>query len=103
MPARSYHFDDYLYKLNADQLKTMARLWGGDSKLRKEESLGLILSCLRSPSRIQVMLKELSRLEISALALLKAAGGSLLARALVWACGPPECRFHPIARFMTTT
>ncbi|MBN2391016.1 MAG: helicase-associated domain-containing protein, partial [Anaerolineae bacterium] len=82
MATLRHRFDGYLERLHADQLKKMARLWGGTNKLRKAENLALIKQGLDSPAEVRAALARLSDLERAALALLKQLGGECDSNAL---------------------
>ncbi len=94
MATLNHRFDIYLEHLRADQLKKMARLWGGTNKLRKDENLALIRQGLDNPAEVRAALARLSDMERAALALLKQLGGECNANALAVAlrasgCVPP--------------
>jgi hypothetical protein len=70
-------FDQYLGEINADQLKSMARFWGGSGKLRKDESIAIMRLGLADPERVRAVLAKLQPLEAMALGLLKSLGGRM--------------------------
>jgi hypothetical protein len=95
-PAR--RFDDYLAGVRSDDLKSMVRMWGGKSQMRKDECIATICNGLRDPQQVQAALGRLERFEKTALALVRWMGGQIEAGALavgIRASGvqlPP--RFH---------
>lgn len=82
MVATPNHFDAYLESINADQLKRMARLWGGDHKMRKVECIELIRESLHNPLRVRAAIETLIPLEHNAMALMNYMGGQMDARVL---------------------
>ncbi|MGC9395942.1 MAG: helicase-associated domain-containing protein [Anaerolineae bacterium] len=82
MATLKHRFDGYLERLRADQIKKMARIWGGTNKLRKAENLALIRQGLDNPAAVRAALARLSDLERAALALLKQLGGECDSNAL---------------------
>jgi len=82
MATLEHRFDGYLGRLRADQLKKMARIWGGANKSRKDDNLVLIRQGLNNPAEVRAALARLSDLERVALALLKQLGGECDANAL---------------------
>ena len=46
MSNDNLHFDSYIGNENAEPLKRMARMWGGDHKQRKAKSIALICPIL---------------------------------------------------------
>jgi hypothetical protein len=75
MPIRAYRFDDYLSHVRSDELKPMARLWGGRSQLRKDDCLALIRKGLQDPAQARAAVASLAPYERTALALIKQLGG----------------------------
>lgn len=82
MADGSRRFDGYLPSINADKLKSMMRLWGQSTQLRKDECIAAIRQGLADPSRVKAALATLTPTEANALALVKAAGGVMNARQL---------------------
>ena len=82
MATLEHRFDGYLGRLRADQLKKMARIWGGANKSRKDDNLALIRQGLNNPAEVRAALARLSDLERAALALLKQLGGECDSNAL---------------------
>ena len=82
MSASPLRFDDWLPQLRADELKTMARLWGGNSQIRKDQAIVLIQQGLADPEKVRAAVAALPPWEANALALLKRAGGVLDSNAL---------------------
>ncbi len=80
-----YRFDAYLPTINAEQLKKMAKLWGGDNKTRKDQAISIILAGLSSPPKIKMALASLEPYEHTALALVKQANNYLEPKALILA------------------
>ncbi len=77
MPARSLRFDADLPRVGAAELKSMARMWGGGSQTRKDQCIALIRQGLTDPEKVRAAVATLMPWEANALALLKAAGGTL--------------------------
>ncbi len=82
MNDESLRFDGRLPGINADQLKPMARLWGGKSLTRKDELIACIRAGLADPEKVRAALAELEPYERFALALIKLMGGRIDANAL---------------------
>lgn len=82
MSASPLRFDDWLSRLRADELKNMARLWGGNSQTRKDQAIVLIQQGLADPEKVRAAVAALLPWEATALALLKRAGGVLDSNAL---------------------
>ncbi len=82
MTTIAHRFDPFLERIRADQLKKMARLWGGTNKLRKDENLALMQRALDDPAEVRAAIARLSDLERAALALLKQLGGECNPNAL---------------------
>ena len=76
MPALSRRFDAYLPQINADKLKKMARTYGGDSKMRKQECIDFLLAALSDPDRVRHTIENLEPFEQLSLALVKQMGGA---------------------------
>ncbi len=75
-------FDAHLYSLNADQLKKIARIWGGNNKTKKDSAIAIIKEGLESPKMVKSMLASLQPHELNALALVKQANNSIKSRLL---------------------
>jgi hypothetical protein len=75
-------FDAYLGTVQSSDLKSMVRLWGGRSQMRKDECIALISAALDDPARVQAALTSLTPYERTALALVKQMGGTIDAGAL---------------------
>lgn len=82
MPITDRRFNEDLAKIGADVLKLMARMWGASPKIRKAESIELISNGLASPEKVRAALQILAPWELTALALLKQAGGVMDAKTL---------------------
>ena len=82
MPAHSLRFDADLSRVGAAELKSMARMWGGGSQTRKDQCITLIRQGLADPEKVRAAVATLLPWEANALALLKAAGGTLDGSAL---------------------
>lgn len=76
-------FDSYLPHANTDELKAMAKLWGGRGNERKFDSIEIIRSGLSDPKLVRAALAQLKPFEHAALALLSWVGGMAPASALV--------------------
>lgn len=81
MAMGSLRFDPFLPHIPANVLKSMARLWGGSSLTRKDECISLIQHSLADPAKVRAAVATLTPAEANALALIKAAGGAVEARA----------------------
>ena len=57
MEGRS--FDGHLASVNASELKSMVRIWGGDTKMRKAECIEYIRQGLRDPERVRAAIAGL--------------------------------------------
>ncbi|MBU2610165.1 MAG: helicase-associated domain-containing protein [Chloroflexi bacterium] len=68
-------FDSDLPRVGADMLKPMAKTWGGDSKMRKDECIACIRAGLKDPQKVQAAIASLQPWERNALALIKRMGG----------------------------
>ncbi|MDJ0576626.1 MAG: hypothetical protein QNJ65_15835 [Xenococcaceae cyanobacterium MO_234.B1] len=77
MSNHEFQFDLYLAQENAEPLKRMARLWGGDYKLRKAQSIALICQGLANPQKIKEVIASLTDYERTALAMAKQMGGMI--------------------------
>lgn len=71
----SRYFDDDLPYVRADKLKPMAKIWGGESKMRKEECIACITNGLKDPQKVQAAISRLEAWERNALAVVKLMGG----------------------------
>ncbi len=69
------HFDSALPQIGSDKLKPMAKFWGGDTKMRKDECIACISAALKDPPKIRAALENLQPWERNALALVKRMGG----------------------------
>ncbi len=76
------HFDNDLPRVGSDKLKPMVKIWGGDSKMRKEECIVCICAGLKDPHKVQAALARLEPWERNALALIKRMGGVISNNAL---------------------
>lgn len=76
------HFDSALPQVGSDKLKPMAKFWGGDTKMRKDECIACISAALKDPQKIQAALKNLQPWERNALALIKRMGGAISSNTL---------------------
>jgi hypothetical protein len=82
MEDPQHSFEVLVASMRSDELKRIALRWGGSNKLRKEESLSLILDGLRDPERVRQVAARLPDLDRAALGLMQLAGGRLDAKAL---------------------
>ena len=71
MAENQYRFDPFLHLVNADKLKPMVRMWGGQSKMRKDECIAWIRNGLSDPASVRAALQNLEPWEQNALAILK--------------------------------
>lgn len=78
-----HRFDSHLERINSSELKTMVRLWGGRSQMRKDECIATIRQGLSDPERLRMALSNLKPFERTALEVIKELGGSVEAGALV--------------------
>lgn len=78
----SRHFDSDLPRVGADKLKPMVKLWGGDSKMRKDECIACIVAGLKDPQKVRAAIASLQPWERNALALIKLMGGIIPTSAL---------------------
>ncbi len=69
------HFDSDLPRIGADKLKPMVKMWGGDSKMRKDECIACIVAGLKEPKKVKAAVASLHPWEHNALALIKRMGG----------------------------
>ena len=76
------YFDSDLPKIGSDKIKLLAKLWGGNAKMRKEECLACISAGLRDPERVRAAIESLQPWERNALALIKHMGGVITNHAL---------------------
>jgi hypothetical protein len=74
--------DAYLEHMRADELKRIARLWGGSHTLRKDECITLIAESLCDPASVKEAMENLSPFERNALALVNFMDGVIDAEAL---------------------
>ncbi len=72
-----HRFDKFLPHVNADKLKPMVRMWGGESKMIKAECIACITNGLSDPSRVSAALQTLEPWEQAALAVLKLYGNQV--------------------------
>ena len=77
MPERPLRFDQFLPHINSNELKSMVRMWGGGSQTRKDDCIALIRQGLADPAKVRAAVATLAPWEANALALVKAAGGTL--------------------------
>ena len=77
-----YRFDAYLDQVRSDQLKSMARTYGGSSQMRKDQCIATIRRALDDPNRLSGIVATLSPFERNALAFAKQLGGAVDAEAL---------------------
>ncbi|MBN1428396.1 MAG: helicase-associated domain-containing protein [Anaerolineae bacterium] len=75
MSAADRRFDSDLYRMTADKLKPMMKLWGGKSNARKDECLALITQSLKDPEKVKAAVAGLNDIERNALALMKRMNG----------------------------
>jgi hypothetical protein len=69
------YFDDDLPFIAADKLKPMVKIWGGQSKMCKEECVAFIASGLKDPQKVRTVISRLEPWERNALAFVKLMGG----------------------------
>lgn len=77
MAENQYRFDPFLHLVNADKLKPMVRMWGGQSKMRKDECIAWIRNGLSDPASVRAALQNLVLWEQNALAILKVFGNQM--------------------------
>ncbi|HNT23887.1 MAG TPA: helicase-associated domain-containing protein [Anaerolineales bacterium] len=87
------YFDHDLSRVGADKLKPMVKLWGGDSKMRKDECIACICAGLKDPQKVQAAISSLASWERNALALIKRMGGVIQFNVLK--VGLLACGLHP--------
>lgn len=68
-------FDEMLSQLRAEQVRSIARMWGVVSKLPKDECIALIRQGLNDPEQVKAAVARLDPFEQVALAMLKQSGG----------------------------
>jgi hypothetical protein len=68
-------FDPYLGAVNSESLKSIARVWGGNYKMRKDECIVAICRGLNDPNQVKAVLATLAPYERTALALAKVMQG----------------------------
>jgi len=76
-------FDDALPRINSAEIKHVAKLWGGNYKMRKDECLACISAGLRNPDKVRAAVAGLEPWEKNALALIKQAGGVIMTDGLM--------------------
>lgn len=70
-----FQFDDYFDYINANEIKALARLWGGRSNASKAEAIRVIQDGFREPLKIRGAVEALAPWERAALAILHHLGG----------------------------
>jgi hypothetical protein len=70
-----HHFDSDLPRIGADKLKPMTKMWGGNSKMIKDECIACIAAGLKDPKKVKAAIAHLHPWERNALALIKRMGG----------------------------
>ncbi len=99
-------FDTYLDLVQSSELKSMVRLWGGHSQMRKDECIAAIRRGLGDAERVQAVLAGLNPYEHTALAIVKWIGGAIDAGALAVALRatgvPLPTTRHPYSNDTTT-
>ncbi|MFZ6030778.1 MAG: helicase-associated domain-containing protein [Chloroflexota bacterium] len=70
-----FRFDDYFDYVNANEVKALARLWGGRSNASKAEAIRVIQEGFREPVKIRGAVEALAPWERAALAILRQLGG----------------------------
>ena len=68
------YFDSDLPRVGADKLKPMAKIWGGDSKMRKDECIACTAAGLKDPKKVKAVVAGLQPWERNALAAYQAHG-----------------------------
>lgn len=63
MTYATRRFDDVLSNINADELKSMVRLWGGLSTFQKLKCITLIQESLNDPQKIEEAVARLAPFE----------------------------------------
>lgn len=81
----SRHFDAYLAKMRVESLKSMARIWGGRSQMRKAKCIETIVSGLADAHQVKAVVARLNSFERTVLALLKEMDGEAEVGALALA------------------
>jgi hypothetical protein len=106
LPQTHRRFDAYLDVVQSNELKSMVRIWGGRSQMRKDECIATIRQGLSDPARVQAVLANLNPYEHTALALVKQMGGAIEAGALAVALRttgvPLPTTRHPYSEDTTT-
>ncbi len=69
------HFDNDLPRVGADKLKSMSKMWGGNSKMPKDDCIACIAAGLKDPQKVKAAVASLHPWERNALALIKRMGG----------------------------
>lgn len=82
MSNHKLQFHLYLEQANVEALKKAARLWGGNSQLRKAECIALICQGLANPQKVKEVVAALEPHERTALALSSHLGGVIGIEAL---------------------
>lgn len=82
MRYKQYRFDPYLPQVQSSELKSMVRLWGGRSQMRKDECITTIRQGLNNPESVQAAVESLKLYEANALAIVKKMGGTIPSMAL---------------------
>lgn len=82
MQYKQYRFDPYLAHVQSNELKSMVRLWGGRSQMRKDDCIRTIRQGLDDPERVKAALESLKPYEATALAIVKKMGGTIPTMAL---------------------
>ena len=74
---QSRRFDLYLSSINANELKIMARVWGGHPQTRKAQCIAAIRDGLSDPQQVKAAVARLEPFEKNALAFVKESGGEI--------------------------
>ncbi len=69
------YFDDDLPRVNADKIKPMVKMWGGNYKMNKYDCIDFIVANLKDPLKVRAAIASLEPWERNALAIIKRMGG----------------------------
>ncbi len=82
MAEMDRRFTPYISDISSANLKKMVRIYGGDSKMRKQECIVFLIAALDDPDTVRQMVTTLEPFEYLALALVKQMGGVIELQAL---------------------
>ncbi|MCZ6681453.1 MAG: helicase-associated domain-containing protein [Candidatus Poribacteria bacterium] len=95
----SCRFDTYLSKMRVESLKSMARIFGGRSQMRKAECIKSISGGLADARQVKAAVERLNPFERTALAQLKEMGGEAEVGALALAIRISGCKLPTSRRY----